>query len=364
MAKSKRKHTMLIDIFVAVLSVAMIPAAMILYALWLKIVICASIVALNCLFVYLSYRNFKRQQNILQIELKKAEEKNKKNMSLLDAYGILGLSPQYNSDGSIKDIFDLLKIRPEYDDKGNRVLTIYELLGINPRFTSLGVEIPYVFRIKNRINALVRAKEGAVPLMYVPRRARASGVGPHMPVVLPATPKLSKAPAPIVIKPKPKNSAAKKTGGANYTKAQKFNNKIVPYSKNTSVLKLNGPKKDNVFNSAPSSQSEDKNRKPIINWQSSTFAVPKNDEKINGADQNQPQKPSTSSGGVSNNQSQKTQFVRWGRDVVPNNKNRKDTAYCDGQVEQGKTRENQEDSDTIKINKIQGYTTSKSFEKE
>ena len=241
MKSSKRKNQAIVfNIFSMILSVAIIPLALISYAVWLKVIICLVVCVLNGLCAYVSYANYIKYQKFLEEELKKADEKRKKKMSLLDTYGILGISPQYNSDGSMKDIFDLLKIKPEYDANGNRVLTIYERLGINPLFTPLGLEIPYVFRVKNRIRALVRAAEGSIPLFYVPRRSHMRGVDPHIPVVGPATPEtptkpVPKGPAPIIIN-KDKKGPAKKPVGFKAPPLVKHNHKMPSYGKNTAKI--------------------------------------------------------------------------------------------------------------------------------
>ena len=241
MKSSKRKNQAIVfNIFSMILSVAIIPLALISYVLWLKIIICIVVCALNGLCAYICYTNYKQCQKFLEEELKKAEEKRKKKMSLLDAYGILGISPQYNSDGSLKDIFELLKIKPEYDESGNRILTVYERLGINPLFTPLGLEIPCVFRIKNRIRALVRAAEGSIPLFYVPRRSHMRGVDPHIPVVGPATPEtptkpVPKGPAPIIIN-KNKKGPAKKPVGFKAPPLVKHDHKMPSYGKNTAKI--------------------------------------------------------------------------------------------------------------------------------
>jgi len=74
----------------------------------------------------------------------------------VDLYGALGIPVQYNSDGSVKDIYELLQLEPIYNEKGDRVLTIYEFLGIMPKFTQDGKEIPVVVSIKNRVNRIAK----------------------------------------------------------------------------------------------------------------------------------------------------------------------------------------------------------------
>lgn len=74
----------------------------------------------------------------------------------VDLYAVLGIPVQYNKDGSVKDIYELLGIEPIFDENGNRILTIYELLGVMPKFDSNGKEIPMVTVIKNRVGRIAR----------------------------------------------------------------------------------------------------------------------------------------------------------------------------------------------------------------
>ncbi len=75
---------------------------------------------------------------------------------MTDIYAILGIPKQYNPDGSLMSIYELLKIHPIYDETGTRMLTPYELLGILPKFDKNINEIPYVFVIKNRIGKIAK----------------------------------------------------------------------------------------------------------------------------------------------------------------------------------------------------------------
>ncbi|MBQ7466995.1 MAG: hypothetical protein IJS74_02855 [Clostridia bacterium] len=74
----------------------------------------------------------------------------------VDIYTILGIPIQYNPDGSIKSIYELLRIHPIYDETGTRLLTPYELLGMMPRFDQNGNEVPTVFVIKNRVGKIAK----------------------------------------------------------------------------------------------------------------------------------------------------------------------------------------------------------------
>ncbi|MBQ8468763.1 MAG: hypothetical protein IJ542_03290 [Clostridia bacterium] len=180
-----------------VLALGIIPLAIFVPIVWLKVVLILLVFAANVYLICYAYSKLKKLEKQLEKEIKELEEKKKKT-TLLDVYGILGISPQYKQDGTLKDIFELLGIEPQYDEKGNRIETIYELIGINPRFTADGVEIPLVFRIKNRINALVKAS-AAVPLYYLPRDLLMLGLRPY-----------PMQPLPPEIEGKPKDNGAKK----------------------------------------------------------------------------------------------------------------------------------------------------------
>lgn len=71
-------------------------------------------------------------------------------------YEALGIPFVYNKDGSLKDIYELLGIEPEFDQEGNRIETIYERLGILPNINKDAVEKPTVFVIKNRARKIAK----------------------------------------------------------------------------------------------------------------------------------------------------------------------------------------------------------------
>ena len=78
---------------------------------------------------------------------------------LIDMYNKAGIPIIYDEEGRLKNIFELLGVSETYDENGRRILTIYEQLGIVPRFTKQGVEIPTVLVIKNKINGLVKPEK-------------------------------------------------------------------------------------------------------------------------------------------------------------------------------------------------------------
>ncbi len=56
--------------------------------------------------------------------------------------------------GEIVDLYHLLGITPQFHSDGTRVLTPYEIIGIPPQFSDDGKEIPIVFILKNRCNKI------------------------------------------------------------------------------------------------------------------------------------------------------------------------------------------------------------------
>lgn len=210
---------------------------------WLKIVLIILMLIASisvCVVAYKKALELIKQKND---ELKRIVEENKQ-WTILDVYAFLGIQPQYKSNGELKDIFELLGIEKEYDEEGNRILTIYEKLGINPLFSKEGVEIPYVLRIKNRVNAFARAAQTA-PLIYVPQSMRMIGQKPAI-----KNPDATKQEAPIAIqvkkettvqkpktaKPTPVNygpnrgSIKANTGNASYAKTKTIGSSSIIFS--------------------------------------------------------------------------------------------------------------------------------------
>ena len=121
------------------------------FKLWLFLTVVAIIIGLAILFIYL----FKKAINKYKKQNKKEEVKSTGNYNI-DLYTILGIPVQYNKDGTIKNIYELLGIDPVYDEEGNRILTVYELLQIMPKFNEQGQEVPSVFAIKNRVGKIAK----------------------------------------------------------------------------------------------------------------------------------------------------------------------------------------------------------------
>ena len=70
----------------------------------------------------------------------------------------------------MEDIFELLKIVPQYDADGKRLPLVYELLKMMPEFTKDGQEKPLVFAIKNRVKKVAKGIVSPLTLTYKPKK--------------------------------------------------------------------------------------------------------------------------------------------------------------------------------------------------
>ena len=120
----------------------------------------------------LCYIILMRRREIKRLELQKKIEKQEYERKIKEIYDILGIEIQYNSDGSVKDVFQLLGIEPVFDENGERILTPYELIGINPKFSSLAKEVPSVFVIKNRVKRVAKGIVEAPVFTYKPQKEK------------------------------------------------------------------------------------------------------------------------------------------------------------------------------------------------
>lgn len=120
--------------------------------IWLSLMVIMADLLLVALSVMLLVKIIKKQKK-LSLQSKSVKLTGDLNF---DIYAILGIPIQYNPDGSIKSIFELLKLNPIYDETGERILTPYELLGMLPKFDKNGNEIPLVFVIKNRVGKVAK----------------------------------------------------------------------------------------------------------------------------------------------------------------------------------------------------------------
>lgn len=95
-------------------------------------------------------------KKIKMMQVKNASMNKTSGNYMLDVYTLLGIPPQYNKDGTLRNIYEILQIKPVYDENGNRIFTVYELLGIKPMIDENGNEIPQVFALKNRVGRIAR----------------------------------------------------------------------------------------------------------------------------------------------------------------------------------------------------------------
>ena len=85
---------------------------------------------------------------------------NEEIIDIINFYEKCGITEEtYLSKDGALDLFTLLKIEPEFDEDGNRVLTPYEQLEMIPKFEG-GEEVPLVFAIKNRVKKVAHGVSG------------------------------------------------------------------------------------------------------------------------------------------------------------------------------------------------------------
>lgn len=79
---------------------------------------------------------------------------NEQIIDIINFYKLCGITEDmYLSSDGVLDLFTLLGIKPEYDDNGNRVPTVYEQLEIAPKFRD-GKEVPIIFSIKHNVSRI------------------------------------------------------------------------------------------------------------------------------------------------------------------------------------------------------------------
>ena len=85
---------------------------------------------------------------------------NEQIIDIINFYNQCGIAEEtYLSKDGALDLFTLLKIKPEFDEDGNRILTPYELLEVVPKFDGVN-EVPIVFAIKHRVNKVAHGLRG------------------------------------------------------------------------------------------------------------------------------------------------------------------------------------------------------------
>ncbi|MBQ7452960.1 MAG: hypothetical protein IJS68_01685 [Clostridia bacterium] len=134
------------------------------------VIILAVVLGVTALIIFAL---IKRRKKEIQLALKaKQEQEELRIKRLLQLYEIMGLEVQYNEDGSIKDVFELLNLKNLYNEKGERILTIYELLDILPTFNKDCVELPSIVVIKNIVKSFARGIAEPLVLTYKSKTAK------------------------------------------------------------------------------------------------------------------------------------------------------------------------------------------------
>ena len=83
---------------------------------------------------------------------------NEQIVDIINFYKLCGITDDmYLSRDGVLDLFTLLGIKPEYDEEGNRVPTVYEQLSIAPLFRDKK-EVPIVFAIKHKVSKVAKPK--------------------------------------------------------------------------------------------------------------------------------------------------------------------------------------------------------------
>lgn len=124
-----------------------------IFKLWLFLAILGTDVVAVIICGFLLVNIIKK---IKMMQVKNASMNKTSGNYMLDVYTLLGIPPQYNKDGTLRNIYEILQIKPVYDENGNRIFTVYELLGIKPMIDENGNEIPQVFALKNRVGRIAR----------------------------------------------------------------------------------------------------------------------------------------------------------------------------------------------------------------
>lgn len=79
---------------------------------------------------------------------------NEQIIDIINFYKFCGISEDmYLSCEGVLDLFTLLGIKPEYDESGERIPTVYEQIGIAPIFRDKK-EVPIVFAIKHKVSKI------------------------------------------------------------------------------------------------------------------------------------------------------------------------------------------------------------------
>ena len=91
---------------------------------------------------------------------------------IINFYQDMGLPTQsYLRNGRIRNIYDILGIRPKLKDNGDREITPYEILKVPPQMV-MGKEVPIVFAIKNRVGKIGKYDGDDLVYTYQSRKVK------------------------------------------------------------------------------------------------------------------------------------------------------------------------------------------------
>lgn len=101
-------------------------------------------------YYYYLYMLVNKQDKLFKQEVFYAKKLLKlRERALLDFYVKRGIIPQYNKNGKLLNPDELLEILTQLDENGKLTKSIYEMLGIEPKFDKYGKEIPYIVVLKH-----------------------------------------------------------------------------------------------------------------------------------------------------------------------------------------------------------------------
>ena len=91
---------------------------------------------------------------------------------VIDFYNQIGLPEQsYVRNGKIRNIYDILGIRPRIKNNGEREVTPYEILKVPPQMV-MSKEIPIIFAIKNRVGKIGKYEGDDIVFTYQSRKVK------------------------------------------------------------------------------------------------------------------------------------------------------------------------------------------------
>lgn len=111
--------------------------------------------AVTTIVLFIMYLNMKSDERMFKQRIayfKLLQEL--RNKAILDFYNKFGIKPQYNKEGKLLTPDEFLGIITKLDAEGNLDPSVYEQLGILPRFDENGKEIPTILVLKHLIRTI------------------------------------------------------------------------------------------------------------------------------------------------------------------------------------------------------------------